>query len=177
MDNDFELFGENTERDLIPLLELINHAITTGEMSVYDGIGILADVIRPGHSDSSHDVKGMWVGAMYAFGHGDLCDEFGSIWLNSMPWGVGFQIAVRPGFVFADCTEAQQRAMVEAFAVVLRCGGLEAEVTSENFIRVRSPEGVESEMSTDDIVGQFRRAIDDELGPDAPEDPTRRWMP
>jgi hypothetical protein len=174
---DFELFGDHTENDLGPLIELINHAITEHEMTVAEGIMILADVVNPGHSESSHDVKGMWVGAMYAFGHGNLCDEFGSIWLNSMPWGVGFQIAVKTGFVFSDCTEAQQRAMVEAFAVVLRCGGLEAEVTPENYIRVRSPEGVESEMTADDIVGQFRRAIDDELGPDAPEDPTRRWMP
>ena len=178
---DFDLFsddGPGTPGDMKSVMELINNAIEHHNMSFEEAVGYLCDMVRPGHSENSHDVKPMFVGAMFAYGYGHLCENFGAIYLNIMPWGLGFNIGVLPGFNFNDCSDEEQRAIIQGFAVILRCGGMEVTVGGDNRLILHNPDdGEVSEMSMDSIVGQFRQQMDQELGPDAPEDPTRRWMP
>jgi len=160
------------------IMEMINHAIEHHDMSFEEAVGYLCDMVRPGNSEHSHDVKPMFVGALFAYGYGYLCDNFGALYLNTTPWGIGFNIGVKPEFDFHNCSDDEQRAIIQGFAVVLRCGGMEVTVGADNRLIIHNPDGGEnSEVSMESIVGQFRQQMDQELGPDAPEDPTKRWMP
>jgi hypothetical protein len=178
---EFELFSDDglgVPGDIKSVMKLIQHAVEDHDMPFQEALGYICDMVRPGNSEHSHDVKPLFVGAMFAYGYGHLCDNFGAIYLNSMPWGIGFNIGVLPEFDFNSCSADEQRAIIQGFAVILRCGGMEVTVGDDNRLILHNPDdGEVSEMSMDSIVGQFRREMDKELGPDAPEDPTRRWMP
>jgi hypothetical protein len=177
----FDIFGESDDGrpgNIEEVMELIRHSINEHGMTFEDAVGVLVDLVRPGNSENSHDVKPMFMGAMFAFGFGDLAHKFGSLYLNSMPWGIGFSIAVEHGLHFNDLPTGAQNAIVQSLCVVLQIGGLSARVEDGHII-LTSPEGDESTVDVDSIVGQFREQMDKELGPDGPEpdDPMRRWMP
>ena len=54
-------------------------------------------------------------------------------------------------------------------------GGLHAEVTPNGTIHIDMEDGTHRDITTDDIVGQFRMEIEQELGPDASDNPMRKW--
>ena len=177
----FEVFSDDgigRPGDAAQFMQLINRAVEEHDMPFEEAVGYLCDMVRPGHSEHSHDVKPMFVGAMFAYGYGHLCDNFGALYLNSMPWGIGFNIGVKPEFDFNACSADEQRAIIQSFACVLRCGGMDVTVGDDNRLIIHNLEGGDDdEMTVESIVGQFRQQIDKELGPDAPDDPIRRWMP
>jgi len=179
----FEIFdpdGEGQPGGLTEIMALCQHAIDEHDMDIREALGYIIDMIRPGNSDNSHDVKPMWAGAMWAKGFGHVAEKVAGMYLNTMPWGLGFAIAIEPDFSYEALSAEAQRAMIESLAVVIRMGGITAEVSENNTIRVTLEDGGTSDITVDNIVGQFRKELDQELGPDAPEKGhghMGRWMP
>jgi hypothetical protein len=182
---DWNIFGENEfgkPADPHQLFEYIDHMVKEHDMPVKQALDILIDMVRPGTSENSHDVRQLWVGAMHAYGFAEVCDSIPSMWLNVMPWGVGFAIHVDHEFNFKALSKPAQRSVIEAMAIVLRAGGMGATVNDDNEITITNDEGETSTMTVDSIVKQFRNELEEELGPDAeepknPNDPFGRWMP
>ena len=184
MPDDFEVFdgkgGWGIPSDMEGLLEWMNHLIEEHNESLPTVINVLVDMVRPGTSENSHDVKPIFVGALYALGHGDIAEKFAAMYLNLMPWGLGFCISVEQGFTFESLGNVKQRAIIQAMAAVLESGGMECVVTEDNTIRVLNPDSDEhTDYTAETLIGQFRQSMEQELGPDAPgrEDPTKRWIP
>lgn len=179
-EDDFDVFGPSEHGkpgDFDEVMALIRHYVDTHDLPQSEAIDIILDIIRPGGSDNSHDVRPMFVGAMWATGFGYLCDKIESLYINSMPWGVAFSIATEKGFRFQRLAKLEQEGIIRCLCAVLQAGGLKARVNAENHIILTDDEGTESTMDIDAMVSQFRVEIDDALGPDKPDDPMRRWMP
>lgn len=148
-------------------------------MSFEEAVGILIDIVRPGNSENSHDVRPLFAGAMFAYGQGDLVEKFGAVYLQILPWGVAFSIRVEKDMHYADLATEQQLAIVKSLCVVLQSGGMNAVVGEDGKIILTSDEGETTQVDIDSIVGQFRQELDRDLGPTGPDtdDPMRRWMP
>ena len=57
------------------------------------------------------------------------------MYLNTMPWGLGFAISVEKDFAFEALPEEAKRAVVCSMAAVINMGGL-SEVTEDGTIRI-----------------------------------------
>jgi hypothetical protein len=173
----FEIFDEDNRgrpEDLVGMLNWMNEQVESGEMDVVTAINALMDIARPGSSDNSHDVKPIWVGAMHAYGFGAVTAHVGGMWLNMTPFGFGFAVAVEQDFQFEALSEDAQRAVVKAMCCVLQAGSLDATVNDNGTISIKDDDGTISEVD----IAQFRREIDETLGPDATpqrDDPMKRW--
>ena len=183
-DDDFEIFASDQEgrpSNIDEVMALIRHHVNEHDMTTQEALGIIIDLVRPGTGENSHDVRPLFVGAMWAHGKGYLCDQFEGIFITTMPWGIGFSIATKQGFKFDQLFKDEQNTITESLCNVLQAGGLEARLDGDNKIILTAPDGEESTMDMDDIVAQFRVELDEELGPDAgkpdPDDPMGRWMP
>ena len=180
---DWNFFSENEygrPADVNELLQRITQMIDEHELSPQEAIDIVIDMVRPGNSPNSHDVKAMWMGAMYAFGFPEVAEKISSMWLNILPWGVGFAIAVEPDFNFHALSEPAQRAVMESMAILLRVGGMNVTIGADKTMLITDDRGMTEKMNVESIISEFRAQLDDELGPDAPpnpNDPTKRWMP
>ena len=173
----FEIFDEGNRgvpADLAGMLDWLNEQVESGTMDVVEAINAMIDIARPGTSENSHDVKPIWVGAMYAYGYGPVTAHVGGMWLNMSSFGFGFAVGVEPGFQFEALSEDAQRAVVKAMCCVLQAGSLKASVNDNGTISIEDDDGTISEVD----IAQFRREIDDTLGPDATpqrDDPMKRW--
>jgi hypothetical protein len=182
---DWDLFGENEfgrPVDARGLFEFIEHMVEEHDLEPSLALDVLVDMIRPGNSENSHDVKPLWVGAMWALGFGEVCDNISGMYLNVMPWGVGFALYTEKDFSFKALSPQAQRGFIESMCIVLQTGEMNAHVDEHNHICITDDEGRVTTMPPEAIIRQFREEIETELGPDAPEpgkpnDPTRRWMP
>jgi hypothetical protein len=177
---DFDIFADHPSArrsDFAELMDLLRHQVEDHDMTTEEALGIVVDMLRPGNSDNSHDVRPIFIGALYALEHGDLGQQFESVYINTMPWGIGFVIATHKGFSFATLDKAQQSAIVRSLCVTLQAGGMAATVDDDNRIRITGPDGDTMEVDIDEIVSQFRTQLDEELGPDGPDDPMQQWMP
>lgn len=183
----FDIFGESGDGkpgSLDDVMAMCRHYMEEHDMSTAEALGIIFDMIRPGNSENSHDIKGVFIGAMYAFGYGEVARRFHALYLNIMPWGIGFTISVDQDFEFYALAAGARTAIIESLAVVLRSGGMNT-VVADDHILLTSDEGDESlTMMIDEIVSQFTQQMDEELGPseptwrppDDPENPASKWM-
>lgn len=179
-DDDFEIFAEGEETrpgNLNEVMAMIRHYVDERHMPVETGLDILFDLVRPGNSANSHDVRQIFVGAMYAREMGHLCPKFESLYITTMPWGFGFVIAVEPGWKFDALPRTEQHAITASLCNVLQAGGMNAHLNGDDKIVVVEPGGETTEMDIDDIVAGFRIEIERELGNDEGDDPMKRWMP
>ena len=62
-------------------------------------------------------------------------------------------------------------------AAVINMGGIHAEVTDDGTIRITHDDGETDDITAESIVKQFRQQINEQLDPDAPDNPMGRWMP
>ena len=178
----FDIFGDEgpgRPGSIEEIFNLVRHSVDEHGMDFEEAVNIIIDLIRPGTSDNSHDVKPIFVGAMHAYGYGDVVEKFEAVYLTIMPWGVGFSIQVERGLRYEELEGGAQQAIVKSLCVVLQSGGMKAYVNDNNHIILTSPDGEETDLNVDDIVSQFRVQLEKELGPDGeePEDPMKRWMP
>jgi hypothetical protein len=176
-DDGFDIFGPSDSNRLDEVMALISHYVSEHDMPTEAAINILLDIVRPGGSDNSHDVRPMFVGAMWALGFGYLCPKIESLYINSMPWGVAFAISTDKDFRFDHLSKTEQQGVIKSLCLMLQAGGLNARVSADNHIILTDDAGEETRMDIDTMVSQFRVEIDKELGPDRPEDPMRKWMP
>lgn len=175
MDNMFSDEGGGSPGSFEEVLSLIMHAVEDHGMTMEQAIDIVIDMVRPGQSEHSHDVRPVFTGALYALGYGVIASNFKALYLNTMPWGIAFSVGVEQDFEFYALAKDAQRAVIMSFVAVLQAGGLDATITDENQILLKSPDG-ESSMTMDGIVSQFRAQLDEELGPDSDEPDGRRWL-
>ena len=177
----FDIFdtngGEGIQANLTQLLVWINDHVQSGDMDIAQAIDAMIDVVRPGTSPNSHDVRPMWAAAMWVQGYGNIAESVPAMYLNTMPWGLGFAISVENGFEFEGLPKDAQHAVIRAMCAVIQMGGLTAEVTADNTIRIHHDGGDTSDITQENIVNQFRRQIDELLDPEAPDNPMGRWMP
>lgn len=177
----FEIFsseGDGIPSNLPDTLVWLMQSIDDGKVTAREAVEVLCDLVRPGHSEHSHDVKPIWAGAMWALGYGQVAEQVKSMYVNSMPWGVGFAIAVEKDFAFEALSDLAKRACVKAMCIILQIGGLNAEMTDDGQIRIDMGDGEWTDVDT--TIGEFRQEIEDTLGPDATpkrDDPMKRWMP
>jgi hypothetical protein len=181
-DDDFTIFGSDQDGrpgDIEEVMQLIQHYVSEHELTVEEALNILFDLVRPGSGPNSHDVRPIFVGAMYAYEYGYLSKKFESLYITTMPWGIGFSIAVEQGFKFRHLVRPEQQAIIRSLCVVLQSGGLDASLDGDGHIILTDPNGETTKMDVDEIVAQFRTQLDTALGPDGPDDddPMRRWMP
>lgn len=174
----FEIFhedeGHRRAADMVEILAWMEHAVDEHHADPDEVVQVMIDLLRPGTSENSHDVKPIWSGAMWALGYGAVAEQVAALWLNTMPWGLGFAISVEKDFRFEALSDDAKHAVIRSLCAVIQMGGLKADITTEGTIRV---EGMDDEISTEHLVGQFRHEIERELGPDAPDkdNPMRRW--
>jgi len=190
--DEWKIFGENEDGrpgSFEEILELTKHFVEEHDMPPYEAMGYIIDMVRPGHSDNSHDVRPIFVGAMYALGFGELSEKFGSVFVNTMPWGVGFCIGVDHDFDFHATSPEGRQAVMRSLCVILESGGMNVSLDGEQHILMQmGDDGPSTKLNIDDIVAGFRRSMDDELGetPEPrlkwkdkaidPEDPIRKWI-
>jgi hypothetical protein len=173
----FDIFGNGDEpAGIVEVLQMIQHHVETHKMTYLDACNIVIDMIKPGHSDTSHDIRPMWTGAMFALGYGEVAHQFTALYLNEMPWGIGFAVSTEPDFEFTALSPDAQRTVMLALAACLRAGGIIVTIHDNNTLDIERPDGEASTMSMDDVVGQFRKEMEKELGPDRPDDPWKKWM-
>ena len=72
--------------------------------------------MRPGTSENSHDVKPMWAGSMWALGYGAVASQVAGMYLNLMPWGLGFAISVEKDFQFEALSDGAKEAVIHSCA-------------------------------------------------------------
>ena len=92
----FEIFDESgggVGATLEQLLEWMNEHVQYGDMDIRQVVEVMIDIVRPGSSENSHDVRPMWAAAMWVQGYGSIAECVPAMYLNTMPWGLGFAIA------------------------------------------------------------------------------------
>lgn len=170
-----EIFDENDEgrsaKGMEDVLGHLTHLIEHHEVPVSKVLEALLNILQPGSTESSHDVLGMFRVCMFLQGHGDVLEHFGAIWLTEFPWGVGFHIGIERGFSANSMSFEAKRAMIRSLCAVMQAGGINAEMTERDRIKITHNHGKEQDIDIDQVVNQFREELDEKLGPDAPIDP------
>jgi hypothetical protein len=198
MDFDKGSFGDIFDEDgvgrnassLEDLLGHLTHLITEHEMPTMYALEGLLNILKPGATDMSHDVMNAFRVCMFLQGHGDVMEHIGAVWLTTFPWGLGFHFGFEPDFVTDRMSYEAKHAIMRSLCAILQAGGITAELTSKDLIKITRDNGDEQSIDIDTVVSEFRSEMEKELGPDAPEEPTkpdesgkqvtdwmRRWLP
>lgn len=182
--------GKNAA-DLNDVLEHMTHLMTEHDMPVMLALEGLLNILKPGSTNMTHDVMGPFRAAMFVQGHGDVCEHVQAVWFSVFPWGLGFHFAIEKGVSSSLGFEAK-RAVIRALCAVINAGGITAEMTDNDRIKVTKPDGGEQSIDIEQVVDQFRDELEKELGPDAVDlterdqlprdvqelgDWLKRWMP
>jgi hypothetical protein len=180
--------GKNAD-DLNEVMEHITHLMEDEGMPATLALEGLLNILKPGATDLSHDVMGPFRAAMFVQGHGEMCEHVQAVWFTAFPWGLGFHFGIEKGKLTALSYETK-RAVIRALCAVVNAGGIKAEMTDNDRIKITRDDGSKQNIDIDQVVGQFREELEQELGPDAPTKPSplprdvqgltdwlKRWMP
>lgn len=183
--------GRNAS-DLSDVLSHIGHLMEDQGMPVMLALEGLLNILKPGATESSHDIMDKVAVCMFLQGHGDVMEHIAAIWLTEFPWGLGFHFAFEPDYVGTMSYEAKH-AMIRSLCAILQAGKINAEMTGSDRIKITHDDGKEQNIDVEQVVDQFRSEMEQELGPDAPEKPDeppdatketkqitdwmKRWMP
>lgn len=188
-----DLFDDGEEgvaSNMEEVVEHMTHLMQEHDMPLVIALDSMLNLLKPGATDSSHDVLHHFYVAMYALDHGEVAKNVKCLWFTAFPWGMGFHFGFEQGYDVGGLTKDEKRAVVKSLAAILNAVGYKAEVTDKDLLRVSRQPGEENgeTKDIDVLVTQFREELDSELGPDAPSndlprsgpdlrDWLRRWMP
>lgn len=155
-------------------------------MPVTEALDGMLNLLKPGATDSSHDILQDFRIAMAVQGHLDAARTVRALWLIMFPWGLGFHFGFDRDFDTNGMPREHKHAVLRSLAAILNAGGIEASVTDNDLLRIKQPGN--PEQNIDVVVTKFRQELDAELGPDAPfeglprdgpelKDWLQRWMP
>ena len=164
-------FGEEVH-DLEGVMDALTKMIESGKITTVDAIDAILNIMRPGATDSSHDILQTFKACLHTLDAGHIADPIGAAWLSSFPWGLGLHLGVNKAFV---PTETDKLLMTKALFGVLKAGSSPVAMRDGKII-MTDEEGIES------IVTAFREELDTE-----PTEPSsdmksatewlKRWMP
>lgn len=184
--------GRNA-KDLEDLLKHMTHLMQEHEMPMMLALEGLLNILKPGATEMSHDIIIPFRACMFLQGHGEVMEHVGAVWFTEFPWGLGFHFGFEPGYVDQRMSFEAKRAVVRSLCAILQAGGINAELSSNDRIKILHDDGKEQSIDVEQVVDQFRSEMEQELGPDAPDekpeppdaaketeqitDWMKRWMP
>jgi hypothetical protein len=172
---DFDPFEEtegfSAARDLEEVLDFLTQAIENGKLNTVDAIDAILNLMRPGATDSSHDILMNLHACLHALDASHIADNIGVAWLSSFPWGFGLHLGFHKNFT---PTANDNQLMTKALFGVLKAGSSPVAM-KDGKIMITDKDGIER------IVSAFREELDTEPpepsdDPQAATDWLKRWM-
>jgi hypothetical protein len=164
----FDGASGETFNDPVAFITRMMEKLQADDIDAADVIDTLANLL--GYADNhTHDIVFPVKVALIALGHRDVADMVGHAKIQTMPWGLSFNLGVTAEF--NDLRPDQQHAFLTVMAAVLTSGGQDAVVVNN---KLRFADDNIDDVDLDTLLGNFRAQIDEELGPDADIE-WRRW--
>ena len=164
-------FGEEVH-DINGVMDALTAMIESGKINTVDALDAILNVMRPGATESSHDILQQFMACLHTLDAGHVADQVGAAWLSSFPWGLGLHLGVNKAF---QPTESDKAAMTRALYGILKAGKSPVAMRDGKIMYV-DEHGVES------IVSAFREELDTEPTEPSSDMKTatewlKRWMP
>jgi hypothetical protein len=176
--------------DLEEVLDHLTHLMTDHDMPASVALEGLLNILKPGSTETSHDVLAQFRVCMFLQGQGDVLENINALWLTAFPWGLGFHLGLDKDFATEQMSFETKRAMIRSLCAILQAGNIPAEMTDKDRIKITDPSGREQNIDIDTVISEFRSEMEAELGPDALIEPTepdqagqqitdwmKRWLP
>jgi hypothetical protein len=165
-DDMFNIFDDDDNFENASSLGGVMKHLTEGmeadKIKVTDAIEALLNIIKPGSTDMSHDIRHHLIVAMIAQHFEVEARRILGAFLTQFPWGFGLHIMIHDRE--NEFSPEAQRALIASIHACLVAGGIKATLTDTG-IHIDSEQG--SVYSVDQQVEQFREELDARLGPDA----------
>ncbi len=152
--------------DLSEVMNFMSEAIQADKLTVPDAVEALLNLVKPGRTDDSHDILREFRTAMAVQGYLEVADQVQGLWLTIFPWGLGFHMGFEPEYPVAAISHDGKAAIIKSLCAILQQGHVNASVNEKGRINIVSDEGDEQTIDIDQVVKEFRKELDVELGPD-----------
>jgi hypothetical protein len=165
-DNKFNIFDDDdnfeTASSLSDVLRHLTEGIEADHIQIGDAIEALLNIIKPGSTPNSHDIRHQLMVAMIAQRFEVEAKRIMGAYLTQFPWGFGLHLCIENRE--DEFNPPALKALNTAIYACLVAGGISATMTDEG-IHINKEQG--SVYSVDQQVEQFREELDAKLGPDA----------
>ena len=159
--------------DIQEVLDHMTERIREGTVTMPECLEGILNLVCPGRTDNSHDVLREFRTAMAVQGFHEVGKKVEALFLTIFPWGMGFHLGFESEYPVKAISHDGKTAIVKSLCAILVQGDVNAEVTEAGRIRITSPEGDEQSIGIDDVVKEFRKELDQELGPSKMEQPDK----
>jgi hypothetical protein len=155
--------------DIQEIMAVMGKMIDAEVLTVPDAIEALLNLVKPGRTEHSHDIIQPFRTAMVIQGFKDVGEKVECLWLTVFPWGMGFHMGFDPEYPVSAIGHDGKMAIVKSLCAILVQGGVNAVVNDEGRIKITTDDGEEQEVDIDNVVQEFRKELDSELGPSVGE--------
>jgi hypothetical protein len=154
--------GFVTASSITEVLAHLTEGMEAGKIEVPDALAALLNIVRPGSTEDSHDIRHHLMVAMIAQGFEAEARQIMGAYLTEFPWGIGLHLCIhRDGQHSSadDFTDQARAALIKSLRGCLCAGGINATINDDGTIHI----GKGGVYSVDHQVEKFREELDRDL--------------